>query len=101
MRKSYLKDGRPFFGIKVEHFVKKTDFAKHLAEYYYLENIQFDEKITRQAAFEILKTGLFHSGLNGLIDEYEYEGSNDALDSYYIAFKEAIKWIEKNYPYLQ
>lgn len=100
MRKSKLTDGTPFFGIKVEHFVKKEDFVKHLAEYHYLYGSEFDQKMKRMDAMRILKNGLFFNGIEGEIDETLYEGSFDVLDDYYRAYTEAMIWVERNYPYL-
>lgn len=100
MRKSRLTDGTPFFGITIEHFVKKSDFVKHLAEYCHLHNTDFDVRIKRTEAMRILKNGLFFSGINGEIDTLLYEGSYHGLDDYEAAYEKAKEWVEKNYPYL-
>lgn len=101
MRKSKLSDGTPFLGITIEHFVKKEDFAKHLAEHCHRKSTQFDVRIKRRYAMEILKHGLFFNGLDGEIDETLYEGANpEALFDYQEAYKLAIIWVGKNYPYL-
>lgn len=100
MRKSKLSDGTPFIGIKVEHYVKINDFSKHLAEHFDMEGTEFDKELSKRAAIEILKKGLFFNGLYGEIDGTLYEGSSNALDNYQAAYVLAQEWVEINYPYL-
>ncbi len=100
MRKSQLSDGTPFIGIKVEHYVKINDFAKHLAEHFDRKGVEFDKALGKREAMEILKTGLFFNGLYGEIDETLYEGAPNALDNYDAAYDLARDWVGRNYPYL-
>lgn len=101
MRKSNLNTGEPFFEIKIAHFVKDNDFAKHLAEHFWLDNTEFDINITRSEAMAILKKGLFFHGLYGEVDFTMYEGADaSVIDPYNLAYKAALNWVHKKYPYL-
>lgn len=100
MRESNLTDGTPFIGIKVEHYVKRQDFAKHLAEHFDRKGEEFNSDLKKKEAMLILKNGLFFYGLYGEIEETLYEGSDSALDGYNAAYRAALDWVSNNYPYL-
>jgi hypothetical protein len=100
MKKSMLQDGTPMVIIKIDHFVKARDFAKHLAEYYWRENEPFPDKLTKKRAMEILKRGLFFNGLHGEIDFCLWEGAFEPMDRFNAIYEPAKEWVKKNYPYL-
>lgn len=100
MRKSKLKDGTPFFGIKVECFVTRTRFAKILADYLWTHSKVFDPKIQRKEVMQILQQSLRATGTNGL-DTTIWEGASEVfIEPFNNAYEAALQWIDKHYPYL-
>lgn len=101
MRRSTLNDGTPFLGIKIEHFVTKTVFAKAIASHCWTYGEDFDPKTSKTDAMNILKKNLFHQGIEGLnIDNWD-GASIEFQQPFKDAYESAIEWIEKNYPYLK
>lgn len=100
MRKSKLKDGIPFFGITVEHFVTKRVFANAIASYHWTYDKEFDPKMLKKQAMAILKKNLFLQGAEGLNTDHWDVASEDFLAPFQNAYEAAAKWIDKNYPYL-
>lgn len=101
MRKSKLKSGEPFYGIKIDMFVTANCFAHALADYCWTKSIDFDTNMKKSEAITILKNGLFYNGISGEFDGSLFEGaSQEAFDAWDIPFKAAHNWVIKNYPYL-
>ena len=50
MVKSQLKDGRKMLVVRIEHFVKNSDFATALTDKFYNEHEPFNKKITKKEA---------------------------------------------------
>lgn len=97
---SKLTNGTPFFGIKIEHFVTKTVFAKAIASYCWLYKKEFDPNTKKRRAIEILKEQLFHQGQEGINTDHWDGASEDFIRPFNDAYENAIAWINKNYPYL-
>lgn len=101
MRKSKLTDGTPILCVKVEHYVKATNFAHALADHFWCNSIQFNPAITKKEAWEILLNGLFFNGLHGEFRGEQFESADqDVFDEWNIPYEDAMKWVLKNYPYL-
>lgn len=100
MRKAKLKNGIPFFGIKIEHFVTKSAFATAIASHCWCTGEEFDPKSSKKKVFEILKKNLFHQGLEGVCRDHWDGASEEFSKPFDMAYSLAIEWIEKNYPYL-
>jgi len=100
MRKGKNQAGNNFYGIKVEHFVTLSSFAKALCEYAYNKNEQVSiiRCLKKSEAMEILKERLFFYGGNGELGEENLD--TDKIDAYNNLYAEAINWVKKNYPYL-
>lgn len=100
MKLSKLKDGTPMLVFKINSFVKASDYATALTDYFYRNSLDFNKKITRKEAKDILYDALF---LNGLQGEYEYgffEASYELGEIYNKIYSDAFDWVIKNYPYL-
>jgi hypothetical protein len=101
MRKSHNFGGDPVIVIKTEHCVALNHFAYALAHYCWNENIEFDPKMTKVKAVSILKDMLYQHGLNGETDFTMYESAdNEVVAGFSNAYPLAMKWVIKNYPYL-
>lgn len=90
----------PFIGIKIEHFVTRSVFAKALADHHWRKSEDFPSSMTKKEAMRILKSQLFHLGGEG-----EYQGHWDGASEEFVrpfteAYDAALEWINKNYPYL-
>lgn len=101
MIKSKLKDGTPFFGIKIELFVTKTVFANAIASYCWANREDFDTEMTKTTAMKILKDNLFQQGVGGLNRDQWDGASQEFVAPFEDNYKAAIEWIDKNYPYLK
>jgi hypothetical protein len=102
MRRSRLTDDTPILVIKMEHFVKSTDFAHALADHYWCNSEEFDPKITKTEAMKILKSGLFFNGLNGEFRSEQFEAADQSVfNEWNRPFEAAHEWVIKNYPYLK
>lgn len=101
MIKSQLQNGTPMLVIKVEHYVKCSDFATALTDYYYNKSEPFNKKLKRREAMEILNHRLFFYGLNGEYDAGYFEASFELGEERKLIYKHAKEWVIKNYPHLQ
>lgn len=102
MRKSKLKNGTPFMVVKVEHFVTAARFATALADHCWTKSKDFNPGMKRLEAMEILKLGLVNDGKNGVLKDGQFEGaSEEAAEAWEKPYREAQKWVLKNYPYLK
>lgn len=100
MRIAQLKDGNKFLGIRVEHYVTKTVFANALADHCWTYNEEFNTRISKAAAMNILKSALRNKGDEG-IEKHAWEGaSQEFVQPHTDAYEAACEWIDKNYPYL-
>lgn len=95
-----LKDGRKMFVVRIEHFVKRSDFAKHLAEHYYKESEPFNKKLSKKEAEKILKRGLFFNGLDGEIEHSYFEASFEDGEIYNNIYSDACDWVTAKYEWL-
>lgn len=101
MRKSKLRDGRPFLGIKIEMFVTMSVFATALGEHYYEQSELFPEKLRKTDAMNILNKRLFNHGIQGEYAEGFFEAADESVvEPYNDAYRKAMIWVAKNYPYL-
>lgn len=100
MRKGQLKNGMAFLGIVIEHYVTKSVFAGILADHCWTNNIEFDARMCKTAAKNILKKGLRYKGDEG-IEKHTWEGAGEEfVQPFNDAYEAACEWIDKNYPYL-
>ena len=95
-----LKSGEKMFVVRIEHFVKAMDFAKHLSEYYYNLNESFNEKLTKKEAEKILKRGLFFDGLHGQIEDGYFDASFEESEKYNNIYKKAYQFVIDEYKWL-
>jgi hypothetical protein len=101
MKKTYNRGGDAAYSIKTEHIVTAYHFADALAKHCWDNGIEFDPKIKKREAMDILKSSLFQYGLSGSNDLTLYEGASDeAVAGYTSALPLATEWVSKNYPYL-
>lgn len=101
MIKAILDNGTPILVIKVEHYVKCTDFATALTDYYYDKNEPFNKKLKLKEAMEILNNRLFFYGLNGEYDAGIIEASFELFEDRKLIYEPAKEWVIKNYPHLE
>ncbi len=100
MRKSLLKDGTAFIGIRIAHFVTKKIFANALADDCWTYHKEFDPRISKTDAMKILKSALHNKGNEG-IEKHSWEGATEEFAQPHTdAYEKACEWIDKNYPYL-
>ncbi len=59
MVKGQLKSGEKMFVVRICHFVKMADFARHLTEHFYTNKNDFKKNISKKEAEKILRRGLF------------------------------------------
>jgi hypothetical protein len=100
MVKGQLKSGEKMFVVRVEHFVKLRDFSKHLTEYFYERNEDFDNKISKKKAEEILKRGLFFEGLHGSYEDGYFEASFEEGQRWNEIYNMAYDWVKSKYEWL-
>jgi hypothetical protein len=100
MVKGHLKSGEKMFVVRVEHFVKLRDFSKHLTEYFYERNEDFDNKISKKKAEEILKKGLFFEGLHGSYEDGYFEASFEEGERWNAIYNMAYDWVKSKYDWL-
>jgi hypothetical protein len=100
MVKGQLKSGEKMFVVRVEHFVKLRDFSKHLTEYFYERNEDFDNKISKKKAEEILKRGLFFEGLHGSYEDGYFEASFEEGQCWNAIYNMAYDWVKSKYDWL-
>jgi hypothetical protein len=101
MIKSKLENGTPMIVVKVEHYVKGSDFATALTDYFYNKSEPFNKKLKRREAMEILNHRLFFYGLNGEYDAGFFEASYELGEERNLIYEPAKEWVIKNYPYLE
>lgn len=101
MIKSKLENGTPMLVVKVEHYVKASDFATALTDYYYNKSEPFNKKLKRREAMEILSHRLFFYGLNGEYDAGFFEASYELGEERKLIYEPAKEWVIKNYPHLE
>ena len=100
MVKSQLKDGRKMFVIRIEHFVKDSDFATALTDKFYNEHEPFNNKITKKEAEEILKRSLFFYGLQGQYEDGYFEATYEEGTRYNEIYSDALEWVKSKYHWL-
>lgn len=100
MVKGQLKSGEKMFVVRVEHFVKLRDFAKHLSEHYYKNSEPFNEKLCKKEAEKILKRGLFFEGLNGEIEDGYFDASFEESERFNNIHSKAYDWVKSKYEWL-
>ena len=100
MIKSKLKNGTPILVVRVEHFVKCSDFANALTDFYYNKSEPFNKKLKRREAMRILNHGLFFYGLNGEYDGSFFEASYELGEERKLIYEPAMEWVINNYPHL-
>lgn len=100
MVKGKLKSGDKMFVVRIEHFVKLRDFSKHLTEYFYERNEDFDEKLSKKKAEEILKKGLFFDGLNGSYEDGYFEASFEEGERWNAIYGKTYNWVKSKYEWL-
>lgn len=100
MVKGQLKSGDKMFVVRTEHFVKLRDFAKHLTEYFYERNEDFNEKLSKKEAEKILKRGLFFDGLNGSYEDGYFEASFEEGQRWEKIHTPAYEWVKLKYEWL-
>ena len=88
------------FVVRVEHFVKLSDFTTHLTDYFYNKNEDFKKKLTKKEAEKILKRGLFFDGLNGSYEQGYFEASFEDGEKYNAIYSQAKEWVKSKYKYL-
>lgn len=101
MKKGRLLSGAPFMVVRVEHLVTETSFATALADFYWCKSEPFDTLLSKSDARDILYRGLFHNGRKGVLSDGQLESAEDIGTEYNNAYKAAIDWVRKNYPFLQ
>ena len=99
MVKGKLVSGDKMFVVRIDHYVKARDFAKHLAEHFYRNEQDFNPLLSKMDAEKILKRGLFKYGLEGEIDESLYEGSFEFGETFNPIYKNALSWVKEKYPW--
>ena len=100
MRKLKLKSGETAFGIKIEHFVTRSVFAKAIASYYWPSKQIFDPSLSKKEVIKILEHQLFFQGIEGLYTGHWDAASEEFQEPFIKAYDAALEWIDKNYPYL-
>lgn len=100
MVKGQLKSGEKMFVVRVEHFVKLRDFAKHLTEHFYKNREDFKKNISKKEAENILKRGLFFDGLNGSYEDGYFESSFEESERYNGIYSQAYEWVKSKYEWL-
>lgn len=95
-----LSNGRNMFVVRVEHFVKDSDFANALANKYFSANESFNEKLKKKEAEKILKRSLFFYGLQGQFEDGYFESSFEEGERYNEIYSKAINWVKNNYKWL-
>lgn len=100
MVKGQLKSGDKMFVVRVEHFVKLRDFAKHLSEHYYRNSEPFNEKLSKKEAEKILKRGLFFEGLNGEIEDGYFHASFEESERFNNIYSKSYEWVKSKYEWL-
>ena len=100
MVKGQLKSGDKMFVVRIEHFVKLRDFAKHLTEHFYERNEDFNQKLSKKEAEKILKRGLFFEGLNGSYKDGYFESSFEEGQKWGKIYSCAYEWVKLKYEWL-
>lgn len=100
MIKGELENGTKMYVVRIEHFVKISDFVKHLAEHYYCRNITFDCKLTKKEAEEILRRGLFFEGLHGSLSDHYFDAAFEEGERWNAIYNHAHEWVKHHYPWL-
>lgn len=100
MRKSFLESGVPIFVVKIESYVSASVFITSLTDYYYVNQLEFDTRLSKREAVKILKRQLFTYGVQGEHMDGFFEAANDVWPLYEAIQKQARDWVQKNYPYL-
>lgn len=99
MKKSHNRGGDSIFLMKVEMAVSKRIFVMVLAEYFHSKYEEFPSNLTKTAAKEILKHGLFQNGMSGMYPDSALM-PDDTVESYNELWEIANQWVSENYPYL-
>jgi len=86
--------------IKVDHYVKGSDLATALTDYYFNKSEPFNKKLKRREALKILRHRLFFYGLNGEYDAGYFEASYELAEERKLIYEPAKDWIVRNYPHL-
>ena len=88
------------FVVRIEHFVKDSDFATALTDKYYNEHENFPSSLSKKEAEKILKRSLFFFGLQGQYEDGYFEATYEEGTRYNEIYSDALEWFRSKCEWL-